>query len=164
MSKVFEEIYNNYKIMIYNYFYKSTLNRAVSEELTQDTFMKSFKYFPSFKGESNIKTWLFKIARNTFLTYINKKSKFHEDCLENHSLTDSENKFDNIHDKLVIKKILLKLSEEERTLIILRDLNQFTYKDIAKIMNFTEGKVKIGLHRARKKFKEYYNTETERSD
>ena len=63
------------------------------------------------------------------------------------------------NEKMMVRKVLQKLSEEERTLIMLRDLNDLTYSEISSVMGYTEGQVKIGLHRARKKFKNLYNIE-----
>lgn len=158
MVNVAEEIYNKYKTNIYNYFYRSTLNNHISEELTQDTFLKAFKYINSFRGESSIKTWLFKIARNIFINYIRKNGNIDED-ISNYNLADSNDAFSEANEKMLITEILFKLSEEERTLILLRDLNGFTYSEISDILSFTEGQVKIGLHRARKKFRSLYNNE-----
>jgi len=155
VSDIRTEIYHNYKTMIYNYFYRSTLNYDITEDLTQDTFLKAFKYFTSFRGESSMKTWLFIIARNILITHIKNSPSLSEDISEQ-NVSDKENQYSSLDEKLLIKKVLNKLSEEERSLIVLRDVNDLTYIEIAKIMNFTEGKVKIGLHRARKKFKEYY--------
>lgn len=160
MSDVREEIYNSYKTPIYNYFYKSILNFHTAEDLTEDTFLKAFKYFSSFRGNSSMKTWLFKIARNTLIDYLNT-SKYPTIDIAEYAVADEQDHFSRSDDKILIKKVLLKLSEEERTLIILRDVNGFTYIEIASVLNITEGKVKIGLHRARKKFKQYYEKECE---
>ncbi|MGL5245421.1 MAG: sigma-70 family RNA polymerase sigma factor, partial [Sarcina sp.] len=66
------------------------------------------------------------------------------------------NDFDSFEKQLLINEVMKKLNEEERTLIILREVNGLSYLEISKVMNFTEGKVKIGLHRAKKKFKALY--------
>lgn len=160
MSDVRTEIYNTYKKDIFSYFYKAILNYHNAEDLTEDTFLRAFKFFSSFRGESSVKTWLFKIARNVLNDYLLKNSSKIEEIDEN-THEDISNAYNKLEDKLLIKKVMYKLLEEERTLIILRDVNGLSYLEITKIMSFTEGQVKIGIHRARKKFKELYLKEME---
>lgn len=159
MSNAVEEIYNSYKKIVYCYFYKSTYNYHISEELTQDTFLKAYKYLGTFRGESSIKTWIFKIARNTYITYIKRNERIKEEDIDKFEALDLNDAFVRSDERMLIRKVLSKLSEAERTLIILRDIDEFTYLEIANIMDFTEGKVKIGLHRARTKFRAYYDNE-----
>lgn len=74
MAHITEEIYNTYKKPIYNYLYKVTFNSHIAEELTQDTFLKAFTYVNSFRGDASMKTWLFKIAHNTYVNYLKKNA------------------------------------------------------------------------------------------
>lgn len=151
------ELYEHYKKSIYSYLYNSTLDSNAAEELTQDIFLKAFRFFNSFRGDSSAKTWIFKIARNTLISHIKKKSKVKEYSLNEAILQDNNHHINNMEIRLYIKKTLKMLNEEERTLILLRDLNGFSYKEIGNIMKFSEGKVKVGIYRARKKFREIYN-------
>lgn len=161
-DQLLEEIYQMYKPLIYNYLYRSTLNHHTAEELTQETFLKVFRFLHQFRKEASLKTWLFTIARNTYLDYL-KKTKQGTISLESKGiqLMDPYDAIAAMDEKMVIRRILLKLSEKERTLIILRDQYAFTYREIAEIMGSTEGQVKVGLHRARKKFKTLYLEEKE---
>lgn len=161
-GQLLEEIYQQYKAMIYNYLYRSTLNHHKAEELTQDTFLKAFNTIHQFRHDSSLKTWLFTIARNTYLDDIKKKQ--HQECttdLTEVQVPDHTDDFHAINAKLIIRKVLLKLSEKDRTLIMLRDYYGFKYSEIAVIICNTEGQVKVNLHRARKKFKELYSRESE---
>ena len=156
MADIFEEIYSNYKKPIYNYFYRCTVNIHTAEELTQDTFLKAFRYFGSFRGESSIKTWLFKIARNILNDFNKKSGAVLEEEIEKHQLRGKD--VISIADqKLLIAITLGKLTEEQREIIVLRDINGFSYKEIGEITGYSEGQVKIGLYRARKRFRENYN-------
>jgi len=160
MSDVREDIYFTYKKGIFNYFYKATLNFHTAEDLTEDTFLRAFKFFSSFRGESSVKTWLFKIARNVLNTHLSKQGKVNDEARDK-DFEDSSDDFITIEKKLIIKKVMSYLDEEEKSLIILRDVNGLTYLEISKIMNYSEGQVKIGIHRARKRFKEIYIREME---
>ncbi|MCM3572621.1 sigma-70 family RNA polymerase sigma factor [Mesobacillus subterraneus] len=152
------EIYEKYKNAIFLYQYRSTLNQHIAEDLTQDTFLKAFQSLSSFRGESSLKTWLFKIARNTYINFSKKKQtsmELQSDRIDQH-LTQQHDQFKRLDDKNAIELTLLKLPENYRTYIILRDVNDLTYEEVAAITNETIGQVKVGLYRARKKFKELY--------
>ena len=163
MADPLEEIYNLYKNKIYNYLYRSTLNHHLAEELTQETFLKAFKSIQSFKEQASLNTWLFKIARNTFLDEAKKKQNELEVKFDHQetAVVDQTDQYSTLNEKLIIRKILLQLSEKDRTLIILRDQYNFTYQEISNILDCNEGQVKIGLFRARKKFKQLYERESE---
>lgn len=156
MRDITEKIYEAHKNAIYNFFYQSTLNKEISQDLTQETFLKAFKYFNSYKGDSSMKTWLFAIAKNNLKTYKSKNKAFLEVDIEKSGVFSECKSIESYDEKSLIQSILNKLTDKEKTFIILRDINQYSYREIAEIMNFTQGQVKMGLHRARKKFKELY--------
>lgn len=159
MSDLLEDVYQKYKKQIYSYFYRSTLNTHTAEELTQETFLKAFKSYPTFKGNSTVKTWLYTIARNTYLNEKKRKSNQLEDQYDptDVEFLDEMDNYRAVDEQLIIRKILYLMPEHARTLVILRDQNGLTYKEIALILDETEGQIKIGLYRARKKFKELYS-------
>lgn len=161
MGDEIEEIYLKYRDNIYNYLYQLSFNKHTAEELTQDTFLKVFKYFNSFKSQSTVKSWLYKIARNTYLDYNKKKCLYNEETIEENELVEKNDDYKSLNEKIIINEILNKLSETERTLILLRDLYGFSYIEISSVMGLTIGQIKIGIYRARKKFKESYYIECE---
>jgi RNA polymerase sigma-70 factor, ECF subfamily len=159
LEDIIEQIYSTYKQAVYNYLLYLTGNVHIAEDLTQETFLKVFKYFNGFKGDSSIKTWLIKISRNTYLTYIKKYSAV-DSSLDDYESMSVEDGLVNVNESILINHCLSKLSEKDRTLIILRDINGFGYKELAAILECSEGQVKIGLFRARQRFKEVYNSES----
>lgn len=158
LEDIIEQIYTTYKQAVYNYLFYLTLNVHTAEDLTQETFLKVFKYFNGFKGDSSVKTWLIRISRNTYLTYI-KKYSTGEKSLDDYEAQYASDDLVNVNENIIINHCLAKLSEKDRTLIILRDMNGFNYMEIASILECSEGQVKIGLFRARQRFKEIYNSE-----
>ncbi|WP_174731732.1 RNA polymerase sigma factor [Mesobacillus harenae] len=160
MADPLEEMYETYKKPIYNYLYFLCSNPHHAEELTHDTFLKAFKSFSTFRGESSIKSWLYRIARNTYLNSAKKMSSQME--LSGLDETDYFSSPIDSDKKLIIKSVFKQLTEKETNLILLRE-HGFSYLEIAGILGLTEGKVKVGLHRAKKKFKMLYLDESEGS-
>lgn len=152
------ELYETYKNAIFLYLYRSTLNQHIAEDLTQDTFLKAFKSLSSFRGESSLKTWLFKIARNTYINFSKKKQnkiEFQSELIDEQWF-EQPDQYKRSDDQDQIELTLLQLPENYRTYIILRDANGLSYEEVAFVTNETIGQVKVGLYRARKKFKEIY--------
>ncbi|MDF2946444.1 MAG: polymerase subunit sigma [Bacillales bacterium] len=67
------ELYETYKDTVYLYLYRSSLNKQIAEDLTHDTFLSAFQSLGKFRGESSLKTWLIKIARNNYISFSQKK-------------------------------------------------------------------------------------------
>jgi RNA polymerase sigma-70 factor, ECF subfamily len=158
LEDIIEQIYSTYKQMVYNYLLYLTSNTHTAEDLTQETFIKVFKYFNGFKGDSSIKTWLIKISRNTYITNL-KKFSTAESNIDDYEAVSVNDDLMNVNENISINHCLAKLSEKDRTLIILRDMNGFGYREISTIMECSEGQVKIGLFRARQRFKGIYDSE-----
>lgn len=161
MGDPFSEIYETYKKQIYSYLVKNTGHPHIAEELTHDTFIKAFKSLNKFRNESSLKTWLFTIARNTYLSYLKKKStqlEFSNDTIDD-QWVDKNDRFEAIVRKESIFAILSLLPEKERTYLLLREQQGMAYREIAQITGDTVGAVKVGIYRARKRFREKYKRE-----
>lgn len=158
MVDPFEELYVTYKAIIYQYLYHLSSNYHTAEELTHDTFLKAFRSYRSFRGDSSIKTWLFTIARNTYLNAVQKKSHQLEQQmdLQIHEFIDQKDDFTRTNERMHIQEIMNRLPETYRTLLLLRETYGLSYVEISNVIGETEGYVKINLHRARKLFKQHY--------
>jgi RNA polymerase sigma-70 factor (ECF subfamily) len=157
------ELYETYKKSIYLYHYRSTLNQHIAEDLTQDTFLRAFQALSNFRGDASLKTWLFKIAHNTYINFSQKRQNKLEvqTNIIDQQMVAQQDQFKRFDDKSLIQLTLLQLPESYRTYIILRDGNGLTYEEISAIMNESIGQVKVGLYRARKKFREMYRQKME---
>ncbi|WLD94809.1 RNA polymerase sigma factor [Alkalihalobacillus sp. AL-G] len=161
MPDPFSDLYETYKKPIYSYLLRNTGNPYIAEELTHDTFVKAFKSLKRFRGESSLKTWLFTIARNTYISYQKKKSTQLEisNDLIDEQWVDKNDRLGAVERQESISSILSLLSERERSYLLLRDQQGMTYREIAQITGDTEGAVKVGIYRARKRFREKYERE-----
>lgn len=136
-----------------------------AEDLVQDTYLKAFRFFDSFERGTNIKAWLFKIQTNTFINKYRRKVKERElaeappeDVVldrfvssENYlALKEPENEF---FDKLLSDEVLEALDQvpvDFRMVVILADIQGFSYKEIAEIVGCPVGTVMSRLFRGRR--------------
>ncbi|MBE7028806.1 MAG: sigma-70 family RNA polymerase sigma factor [Ruminococcaceae bacterium] len=165
----FEKLIDAHQKRIYNISLKMLANEQDAFDASQDALLKVFKYLKNFKENSSFSTWVYKIAVNTCLDYINKNKKTSQNISLDETITQKDNettlqfedKGQNVFD-LVLKSerervlydALNKLNSEQREMIILRDIEGFSYEEIAVITNNNLGTVKSKISRARIKLKE----------
>ncbi|TCI93724.1 RNA polymerase sigma factor [Tenacibaculum sp. M341] len=150
-------LFDRHHVRIYNFFYKMTQNKMVSEDLTQEVFMKVLKYRTSYK-EGNFTSWIYTIARNIFSNYYQKQKKERVNLIEDDITSSEEVLFtSNNKDELEhLQKSLLKLNDKDRELIVMNKLQEIKYEQIAEILDSSANAVKVKTHRALKKLKEIY--------
>lgn len=150
--QVFDELYQVYKRDVYSLLLRLTGDPHQAEELTQEVFIRVFKYMAGFRGDSTVKTWLIRITYNVYNTW----RKNHQHTLPLNSDVLGNDVIGSASRRIILDDILTQLTESEKLLITLRDINDLPYQDIAEILNINIGQVRVGLHRARKKFRKLY--------
>ena len=168
--KTLEDIYIKYRSEIYNYLYYQTTNTHISEELCQEVFLKAFKGLASYEGRSSIKTWLYCIAHNVYVSWYRREVKIEFLPLEK-DLVNSLKALDGNPEVAVESKentneviaILYKLKEEYRTVLILCELHDLSYEEISTTLNWSLSKVKTTLYRARIQFKTLFEKEGDKN-
>ena len=151
-------LFDRYHLRIFNFFNQMVRNKDVSEDLTQDVFLKIIKYKTSY-NEGNFAAWIFTIARNIFSSHYQKTKKERTNEIDDDRITDESDDFNlsNRNEEIThLQKALLKLNENDRELIIMHRYQEIKYEQIAKIIGSSEGAVKVKMHRALKKLKEIY--------
>jgi len=144
-----ENVFLDYNDYIFKYIYSMVQNRAEAEDLLQDTFIKVMK--AKNKDIRNWKSYLITIARNTVYDHWRKrKNKLSLDLFDK---LKTKNK--DIELKLDIEKGIKNLSPKLKEVIILREINQLDYKEIADILEIEKGTVKSRLSRAREELKNF---------
>lgn len=166
-NDVFNNEFMPHMDVLYNFAYRLTFNEDEAKDLVQDTFMKSFRFINSFQKGTNAKAWLFRILKNSFINDYRKKSKEpakvdYQDVegYYNSEKTDkvitTDLRVDSLKGMLgdEITNGLNALAVDFRTVIILCDLEDFTYEEMSKILDIPIGTVRSRLHRARNLLKE----------
>ncbi|WP_299051034.1 sigma-70 family RNA polymerase sigma factor [uncultured Polaribacter sp.] len=157
-TNAFSYLVDNYKNMVYSLAYKMTKNKEEAEEISQDTFIKAYKNLSNFKGDSKFSTWLYKIAYHATLDAV-KKNKRNASTFEINEITYNqiksvENILEGIERKeraKILNECLLKLPEEERSIIWMFYYEELSLKEIIEISGLSEANIKVKLHRARKR-------------
>jgi RNA polymerase sigma-70 factor, ECF subfamily len=144
-------------------------NKDDADDLTQDIFIQAYQSLSSFKGDSSFSTWIYRIAVNASLNKVRKSSKsfllqrldavFSSEKSQaySYSINDNENPenilITNEH-KEWVQKALNSLPENQRTAIVLSKYDDLPQKEIAEIMNTTEGAVEALIQRAKSNLRE----------
>jgi RNA polymerase sigma-70 factor (ECF subfamily) len=152
---------------MYNFAFRLTMDEDDANDLVQDTYLKAFRFISSFEQGTNAKAWLFRILKNSFINDYRKKSKEpakvdYQDVETTYNSEDAETEHtvdlraetvsDLIGDE--VATALNSLPVDFRTVIILCDIEGFTYEEMAKILDIPIGTVRSRLHRARNLLKE----------
>lgn len=158
----FENLISRYEKKIYNFCYRMTNNKEDAEDLAQEVFIKVYRSLRLFKGNSKFSTWIYRIAYNTCIDKHRKKKMIHIISLSPAG-EDNENKDMDLpyqglspEERLLRKEQLMNLQlciealrPEYKSVIILRDIQNHTYEEIAEILNIPLGTVKSHISRAR---------------
>ena len=167
--KEFEELTMPHVDSLYNMAVRMSMNKEDAEDLVQETYLKAYRFFNTFQKGTNVKAWLFKILRNTFINKYRKaisspSEVFYEDIelvnsyVSNNNEPDTKESIDTLKSKVEslddilgddIKNAIDSLPIEYREAIIYSDIEELTYKDIAEIINVPIGTVKSRINRAR---------------
>lgn len=170
MKKRFEILYQKYRDTVYGYLYYMCREEELAQDLAQETFLKIFQGMRKFRGECSEKTWCLTVARNTFLSYARKKQPMLlEEAALDFGAADAggnppEDRVLKQEEGQQVRNVLAKLSEDERTILLLRDYEEISYGEIARMLNLTEANVKVKLHRIRQKYRKLYRKETGRME
>ena len=165
--QIFEDEFLPHLDAMYNFAFRLTMDEDDAKDLVQDTYMKAYRFINSFQKGTNSKAWLYRILKNSFINEYRKKSKepakvdyqeiegyYNSENVDENQTTDlrQETVKDMIGDE--VSNALNSLAVDFRTVIILCDIEGFTYEEMARILDIPIGTVRSRLHRARNLLKE----------
>jgi|SRR6056297_75106 len=147
---------------LYNFGLRLTSDPNDAEDLVQDTIVKAYRFFSSYEKGTNAKAWLFRILKNSYINNYRRKSKkpqqvdydevatFYETIRAER--TDTSDLEDTMYRELIdddITNALDQIPEDFRTVVLLCDVEDFTYEEIANMLDVPIGTIRSRLHRGR---------------
>ncbi len=169
----FEELIKDYKKVAYNIALRVLRNVEDAEDASQEALIKVFKNIQNFNMQSTFKVWMYRIVVNTCIDIKRKKNINAISIDENidlggngqiqREIADDSNNPDSLVERNFNKKLINdavnKLDDDYKTIIILRDIQGFSYNEISEILTCNLGTVKSRLNRARKSLKDILENE-----
>ena len=165
-EKAFREVVELYGDRVFNLTYRMLGNREEAEDLAQEVFIAVFKYIDNFRGDAKFSTWLYRITANHCKNRIKYLARRHDrsrseydetydqggvesDLTAPSQMPRPDKQLEGMQLERLMQECLAELDEDQRMLIVLRDINELAYTEICDITNLPEGTVKSRLHRAR---------------
>lgn len=155
-ARALAEIYGRYKLRILNFCLRFLGNRSEAEDVTGEVFLALFSGTYTPQSQAKFSTWLFTIARNRCIDCLRLKKRTVSTTREGQEefefgtdAPDSRRQLEAGETAGAVKAAVMRLPEEQREAIILREYNKFSYQEIAGILGCSLQKVKILIFRAR---------------
>jgi RNA polymerase sigma factor (sigma-70 family) len=156
----FNMLVRSYQQRVYGLVRKMVIDHDDANDLTQETFIKIHRSIDTFRSDSQLFTWIYRIATNECLTFLNKKRRRFflpiDDVniqLAAHLDATPEISGDEIQKKL--QKALLKLPDKQRLVFTMKYFEDMTYEDMAEVTSTSVGALKASYHHAVKKIEDY---------
>lgn len=154
-------LFERHHVRLYNYFLRLSGNRSLSEDLTQDVFVRILKYKSTFQTGRDFIVWLYAIARNTHLDHLRKNKDmlpldetFHTE--QSAPSSAPAGRMERDEEALLLQKALEKLTPAKKEVLILSRFQEMKYSEIADILHCQVGTVKVNVHRALKDLSKIY--------
>lgn len=147
-------LFDRHHLHVFNFLFKMSNDRMLSEDITQEVFYKIMKYRNSYNGGRFI-SWMFSIARNSLKTHFKKNKENHSDIFGIEYQFGERDPHEN-DDVSHLHLALNKLCKSDRELITLNKLQDMKYADIAEIVGSTPGAVRTKVSRAIGKLRQFY--------
>lgn len=160
----FRDLVSMYKERLYWHIRKIVLNHDDADDVLQNTFVKVWRNIDGFREESGLYTWLFRIATNEALTFLNQKKRKTFVGSEETSSYLIENLqtdpyFDGDEIEFKLQQAIARLPEKQRLVFNMRYYDEIKYQDMEKILKTSEGALKASYHHAVRKIKDYLGAE-----
>ena len=164
-----EELYRRYHQKVRLYCYTILKDKETAEDITQDTFVRMVDRLSTLRNSDTFVSWLFRIARNLSLNYLQSKSKTKAERIEetlnlSDEIIDTEELEAKEHRIALMEILIDELPDEDRTMLKLKYLDKAGLKDIQEQFALSESAVKMRLSRARKKVLRLYDKKDANSE
>lgn len=156
----FKTLVELYKERLYWHIRKIVISHDDSDDVLQNTFIKIVRNIHNFKGDSKLFTWMYRIATNEAITFLNSKARRHQisnEMLQQLALENLEADvyFEGDEIQLKLQKAIAQLPRKQKLIFNMKYFDAIKYKDMSEILDTSEGALKASYHIAVKKIKSY---------
>lgn len=162
-NEAFRVLVSDYKERLYWHVRNIVKDHDDTDDILQNTFLKIFKNIDKFKGESKLYSWMYRIATNEAINFLNKEARkvqitseeHHQNLVEN---LESDVYFEGSEIQLKLQKAIATLPEKQQLVFNMKYFQELKYRQIAEILETSEGALKASYHIAVKKIEEFLKT------
>ncbi|MGV1012437.1 MAG: RNA polymerase sigma factor [Flavobacterium sp.] len=159
----FQKLLRDYQKPLYNLIRTIVLNHDDTDDVLQNTFVKIFQNLKNFKGDSKLFSWMYRIATNEAITFINNKAKRNGTTSEAMQTKIVENLqsdvyFDGNEIQIKLQKAIVLLPEKQQLVFKMKYFEVLKYENMSEILGTSVGALKASYHHAVKKIEEYLKT------
>lgn len=162
-NEAFKKLLLTYQKPLYNHIRNIILNHDDTNDVLQNTFIKVFQNLKKFKGESKLFSWMYRIATNEALNFLNKKAKkvgVSSETLQNKTIDNlkSDSYFDGNEIQIKLHKAIVTLPEKQQLVFKMKYFENLKYEQISEILGTSVGALKASYHHAVKKIEAFLTT------
>ena len=159
----FQKLLRDYQRPLYNHIRHIVLSHDDTDDVLQNTFIKVFRHLKDFKGDSKLFSWMYRIATNEAITFINQKAKRNSTTSEalQSKIVDNlkaDTYFDGNEIQLKLQKAINLLPEKQQLVFKMKYYEEIKYEDMSEILGTSVGALKASYHHAVKKIEDYMKT------
>lgn len=155
-ERAFRDLVVLYQERIYWHVRKFVCEHEDANDIIQNTFMKAYKALDGFKGEAKLYTWLYRIASNESITFVNKAKRRHTGDLEEARTLQSDSFFDGNEAQRMLQQAMATLPDKQRLVFNMKYYEDMSYQEISEILQTSVGALKASFHHAVKKIEHYF--------
>lgn len=160
--KAFGEVIRHYSEPLYRQIRRLVQSHDDANDVLQNTFMKAWQSIENFRGDAKLSTWLYKVAINESLTFLEKERKrlnISIDDEESHlvNLIEADKNVDGDALALKLREAIATLPEKQRIVFNMRYYDEMKYEQMSEILGTSEGSLKASYHLAVKKIEQFFN-------
>lgn len=159
-QKSFEQVVNHYSEKLYWHIRKMVLSHDDANDILQNTFIKAWLSIEFFRGDAKLSTWLYRIAINESITFLNKQRSQQNISMDDDTVfladkLESDVYFNGDAAQLKLQKAIQTLPDKQRAVFTMRYFEETPYEEMSEIMGTSVGGLKASYHHAVKKVEEF---------
>jgi RNA polymerase sigma factor (sigma-70 family) len=159
-NQAFQKLLMQYQRPLYNHIRSIVISHDDADDVLQNTFVKVFQYLKTFKGESKLFSWMYRIATNEALTFLKQKARkngISSETIQSKAIENlkSDVYFDGDEIQIKLQKAIVMLPEKQQLVFKMKYFDELKYEEIADILGTSVGALKASYHHAVKKIEAF---------